>query len=85
MFVKSPFNALPLDVVSGVAGRAAPEPIFKCFAMDARFGSCVDGLDATEHRSREDGPDFKEMEIRVAMAERCNRKTAIRGAGAKSS
>ena len=41
LIVKSPFHALPLDVVSGVAGRAAPEPIFKCFAMNARFGSCV--------------------------------------------
>jgi len=28
-------------VVSGLAGRLRLKPIFKCFAMNARFGSCV--------------------------------------------
>src|SRR6266566_3597608 len=46
VFVKSPYLALPFDVVSVVAGRAAPHPILKCFAMNARFPSCVgqDGI-----------------------------------------
>ena len=40
-YVKSPSNALPLDVVSIVAGSAALDPILKCFAVNARLSSCV--------------------------------------------
>ena len=40
-FVKSQCHVLPLDVVSIVAGSAAPDPILECFAMNARLASCV--------------------------------------------
>ena len=40
VFVKSPSNALPLDVVSIVAGTAALDPILKCFAVNAALAGC---------------------------------------------
>ena len=40
-FVKSQCHVLPLDVVSIVAGSAAPEPILECFAVNERLASCV--------------------------------------------
>jgi hypothetical protein len=46
VFVESPHHALPLDVVSIVAGFASLDPILECSAVNTCFASC-DGLDGT--------------------------------------
>src|SRR5205807_3567862 len=55
VFVKSPNLTVPLDVVSVVAGRAAFDPILKCFAVNACFPSCV-GQDGIFPEAVEDKP-----------------------------
>src|SRR6266566_5272420 len=55
VFVKSTYLALPFDVVSVVAGRAALDPILKCFAVNACFASCV-GQDGIFPEAVEDKP-----------------------------
>ena len=59
VFVKSPQNALPHQVITIVAGLAAPQPILECFAMNACFLGCPpkDGtfpkaLDNNQHALR---------------------------------
>lgn len=41
MFVKSPFDAFGHDVVSGITGFAALDPIRQCFGVNAR---CAGGV-----------------------------------------